>query len=110
MPCNHSKNPNPHCTARFGGPIIPLTVKKNLSIPSHLLRILNLFLPLLFAQTTPAAELDLAPPVLAVPYGENAAAGAYASVNGIKLYYEIYCAGQPMLQIHGNVLSISSMG
>ena len=92
------------------GPIIPLTVKKNLSIPSHLLRILSLFLPLLFAQTTPAAELDLAPPVLAVPYGENAAAGAYASVNGIKLYYEIYGAGQPMLQIHGNGLSISSMG
>ena len=94
----------------FIGPIIPLTVKKNLSIPSHLLRIISLLVPLLLAQTTPAAELDLAPPVLAVPYGENAAAGVYASVNGIKLYYEIYGAGQPMLQIHGNGLSISSMG
>ncbi len=85
-------------------------MKKNISIVGHWLRILSLFFPLLLTQTAPAAELDLAPPVLAVPYGDNAAAGAYASIHGIKLYYETYGTGQPMLQIHGNGLSISSMG
>jgi pimeloyl-ACP methyl ester carboxylesterase len=85
-------------------------VKKRISIAGHSLRILNLVLPLLLANATQAAELELGPPVLALPYGANAAAGAYASVHGIKLYYETYGAGQPMLQIHGNGLSISSMG
>jgi pimeloyl-ACP methyl ester carboxylesterase len=56
------------------------------------------------------AELDLAPPKLAVPYGENAAAGKFAQLNGIKLYYEIYGDGPVMLQIHGNGGNIANMG
>ena len=104
------ENPNPHCTVRFCGLIIPPTVKTKMSATGHPLCILGLLLPLLLTDATSAAELDLAPPVLDVPYGDNAAAGAYASVNGIELYYETYGTGQPMLQIHGNDLSISSMG
>jgi len=43
-----------------------------------------------------------------IPYGNNPATGNYALVNGIRLYYEIYGEGQPLLLIHGNGGSISS--
>ena len=39
-------------------------------------------------------------------YGDNANAGHYATVNGIKMYYEIYGDGQPLLLLHGNGGSI----
>ena len=39
-------------------------------------------------------------------YGDNANAGHYATVNGIKMYYEIYGEGQPLLLLHGNGGSI----
>lgn len=38
----------------------------------------------------------------AVPYGHNPAAGRYATVGGVKLYYETYGAGPPLLLLHGN--------
>jgi pimeloyl-ACP methyl ester carboxylesterase len=41
-----------------------------------------------------------------VPYGNNPAAGRYQLVRGIKLYYEVYGTGQPLLLIHGNGGSI----
>ncbi|MEO6550387.1 MAG: alpha/beta hydrolase [Ferruginibacter sp.] len=44
----------------------------------------------------------------AVPYGKNDAVGKYADVNGVKLYYEIYGEGDPLVLIHGNGGSISS--
>ncbi len=44
-----------------------------------------------------------------VPYGENAKVGKYANVNDIKMYYEIYGKGEPLLLIHGNGGSIKSM-
>ncbi|MEO6720867.1 MAG: alpha/beta hydrolase [Ferruginibacter sp.] len=44
-----------------------------------------------------------------VLYGNNAAAGKYADVNGIKMYYEIYGDGAPLVLVHGNGGSISSM-
>ncbi|WP_412467106.1 alpha/beta fold hydrolase [Pedobacter sp. KLB.chiD] len=40
-------------------------------------------------------------------YGNNEKAGNYAVVNGIKLYYEIYGSGKPLLLLHGNGGSIS---
>lgn len=43
------------------------------------------------------------------PYGNNPAAGKYATVNGIKMYYEIYGEGAPMVLIHGNGGSVKSM-
>lgn len=39
-------------------------------------------------------------------YGTNAKAGNYAIVNGIRLYYEIYGNGHPLLILHGNGGSI----
>ncbi len=43
------------------------------------------------------------------PYGDNAAAGQYVKVNGIRMYYETYGAGMPMVLIHGNGGNIASM-
>ncbi len=42
------------------------------------------------------------------PYGNNKSAGNYAMANGIKLYYEIYGEGQPLLLLNGNGGSIRS--
>ena len=42
----------------------------------------------------------------AVKYGNNPAAGKYASIRGIKMYYETYGSGKPLLIIHGNGGSI----
>lgn len=41
-------------------------------------------------------------------YGNNRKAGHYAQVNGIKLYYETYGKGKPLLMLHGNGGSIYS--
>ncbi|WP_422362175.1 alpha/beta fold hydrolase [Reichenbachiella sp.] len=43
-----------------------------------------------------------------IPYGDNPEVGKYAEVNGIKVYYEIYGEGEPLLLIHGNGGSIKS--
>ena len=40
-------------------------------------------------------------------YGNNAHTGKYAIVNGIKIYYEEYGKGEPLLLLHGNSCSIS---
>jgi pimeloyl-ACP methyl ester carboxylesterase len=42
-------------------------------------------------------------------YGENPVAGHFAVVNGIRMYYEIYGGGPPLLLIHGNGGSIWGM-
>jgi pimeloyl-ACP methyl ester carboxylesterase len=41
-------------------------------------------------------------------YGSNNKVGKYADVNGIRLYYEIYGRGEPLLLLHGNNGSIVS--
>jgi len=43
------------------------------------------------------------------PFGQNAAAGAFVPVNGIRLYVETYGSGKPVLLIHGNGDSIAGM-
>ena len=44
----------------------------------------------------------------AVPYGRNPAAGHYLAVRGVRLYYETYGAGPPLLLLHGNGGSIQA--
>jgi pimeloyl-ACP methyl ester carboxylesterase len=51
------------------------------------------------AQTTADKKVD---------YGDNPAAGNYAKINGIKLYYEVYGKGKPLLMLHGNGGSIAA--
>jgi len=43
-----------------------------------------------------------------INYGFNKKAGKFAEVNGIKLYYEIYGDGPPLVVLHGNGGSVSS--
>jgi pimeloyl-ACP methyl ester carboxylesterase len=40
-------------------------------------------------------------------FGRNEIVGEYANINGIRLYYEIYGTGEPLLMIHGNGGSIN---
>lgn len=40
--------------------------------------------------------------------GSNDSLGRYAAVNGIRLYYETYGQGEPLLLLHGNSESIAS--
>jgi pimeloyl-ACP methyl ester carboxylesterase len=42
-----------------------------------------------------------------VPYGNNPTRGKYQLVRGVKLYYEVYGQGKPLLMIHGNGGDIS---
>jgi pimeloyl-ACP methyl ester carboxylesterase len=48
------------------------------------------------------------------PWGGNATKskplGRYANVNGIKLYYEIHGAGQPLILLHGGLGAIEMFG
>lgn len=46
----------------------------------------------------------------AVRYGANQAAGHTFVHDGVKLYYEVYGAGEPLLMIHGNGGSIADLG
>jgi len=43
-----------------------------------------------------------------VKYGANPAAGSTFTHDGIKLYYEIYGSGEPVLLVHGNGGSIGN--
>ena len=44
-----------------------------------------------------------------IPYGHNKKVGNFVKVNNIKMYYEIYGNGDPLVLIHGNGESIESM-
>lgn len=44
------------------------------------------------------------------PYGNNESVGKFVTINGAKIYYEEYGAGEPLLLIHGNGADIKSMG
>ena len=41
-------------------------------------------------------------------YGRNKVVGKYAELRGIKMYYEVYGKGEPLLIIHGNTGSIKN--
>ncbi|MEH6610133.1 MAG: alpha/beta hydrolase [Halioglobus sp.] len=45
----------------------------------------------------------------ATAYGNNPDAGGYFENNGIKMYYEVYGAGEPMVLIHGSGQDIAAM-
>lgn len=39
-------------------------------------------------------------------YGDNSLAGGYKYINGIRIYYEVYGEGKPLILLHGNGGSI----
>ena len=44
-----------------------------------------------------------------INYGNNEQAGAYIEVNGVKIYFETYGQGSPLVLIHGNGGNIDGM-
>ena len=44
-----------------------------------------------------------------VPYGDNPAAGRFVTVNGVRVYYELYGRGPTLVLLHGNGGSIGRM-
>lgn len=71
----------------------------------------NKFLPLQFTTRQPAEGrqafwYDGQNNRTHVAYGTNPEAGEYATVNGIRLYYETYGQGEPLLLLHGNSQNI----
>ena len=54
------------------------------------------------------AKTDQATP-RAVRYGANPAAGRTFTHDGVRLYYEVYGAGEPVLLVHGNGGSIADL-
>src|SRR5574340_605313 len=55
------------------------------------------------AQPQPATQSIAKPAARAAEkYGSNARAGATFTHDGVKLYYEVYGAGEPVLLVHGN--------
>jgi pimeloyl-ACP methyl ester carboxylesterase len=63
-------------------------------------------LPGIAVGQTPAAPKP-APSV--VRYGHNAAAGKTFTHDGVRLYYEVYGGGEPVLLVHGNGGSIGDL-
>ena len=63
-----------------------------------------LFMNLLLSTTIIAQ-----PGLKAIPYGNNKETGHFISVNGVKIYYEVYGAGAPLVLIHGNGGDIAYM-
>ena len=61
----------------------------------------------------PASAQTAAPKPVAKPagvrYGDNAAAGRTFVHDGVRLYFEIYGTGEPLLLVHGNGGSIADM-
>ncbi|MEK6322594.1 MAG: alpha/beta hydrolase [Acidobacteriota bacterium] len=45
-----------------------------------------------------------------IKYGANPAAGHTLIHDGVKLYYEVYGKGEPLLLVHGNGASIGTLG
>jgi pimeloyl-ACP methyl ester carboxylesterase len=76
--------------------------------PSLAVALFSLSLPALAgAQAKPATTA--APATAAVKYGANAAAGRTFTHDGVKLYYEVYGTGEPLLMVHGNGGSMSDL-
>ncbi|HSU27918.1 MAG TPA: alpha/beta hydrolase [Chitinophagaceae bacterium] len=51
-------------------------------------------------------KVDCSKRVKFFTYGKNDAVGNYTDVNGVRLYYETYGTGKPILLLHGNGQSI----
>jgi pimeloyl-ACP methyl ester carboxylesterase len=71
--------------------------------------IINIWTLFFLLNIAPPISLASQPGSEAIPYGNNKNTGNYIAVNGIKLYYEIYGEGAPLILIHGNGGNIAYM-
>ena len=61
-----------------------------------------------FAETKPAgASMNAA---TTTPTAAAKAAGQYATVNGLKIYYEVHGQGRPLVLLHGGLMNIPALG
>ena len=67
--------------------------------------VLFLFLCLCFSGVVSAQRR----PVTRIKYGSNPAAGKTFVHDGVRLYYEVYGTGEPLLLVHGNGGSIADL-
>jgi len=70
---------------------------------------LILFLPHTVAAQIPTAPASTTAAKPAAKYGSNPAAAHTFTHDGVRLYYEVYGTGQPLLLVHGNGASIGSL-
>lgn len=68
----------------------------------------KLFFSIVFAMALTQVNAQYPPVFKNSIYGNNPEAGHYANIHGIKMYYEIYGKGEPLLLIHGNGGSINN--
>jgi pimeloyl-ACP methyl ester carboxylesterase len=71
--------------------------------------IFNIWTLLFLLNILLSISLNAQSDIKAIPYGNNNNAGNFITVNGIKLYYEIYGKGEPLVLIHGNGGNIAYM-
>jgi len=74
----------------------------------NLMKINHFIIQFLIFTVTPCCALLVVAQSSSVPYGDNPKAGKYAQINGIKMYYETYGSGQPLVMFHGNGGSINA--
>src|SRR5262245_23205219 len=67
----------------------------------------SVFLQCVEAQTSQPKAQTPSKPV--AKYGSNPAVGRTFIHDGVKLYYEVYGAGEPLLLVHGNGSSIGEL-
>ncbi len=68
----------------------------------------RILLLVLLSGSVSCAHSSPAPAESNAPYGANPAAGNTFIHDGIKLYYEVYGSGEPLLLVHGNGSHISN--
>ena len=72
----------------------------------------RLLICVLLALSVPAlaaAQAKTTKRTIPVRYGDNAAAGHTFTHDGVRLYYEVYGSGEPLLLVHGNGGSIADL-
>lgn len=60
------------------------------------------------ANGTKSIKVDGTEFIKPLAFGSNESVGKYAHVNGVRLYYEEYGKGEPLLLLHGNSQSIEA--
>jgi len=73
-------------------------------------RLLALACAVLSVPGLAGAQVKAAAPAASAPrYGANKAAGRTFTHDGVRLYYEVYGAGEPLLVVHGNGGNIADL-
>lgn len=73
-------------------------------------RLIALVILVLSVHSLAAAQAKITPSTKsAVRYGANPAAERIITHDGVRLYYEVYGVGEPLLLVHGNGGGISDL-